>query len=144
MGAVRIGRIATGRRARIHLALDGRTGCGAKHNASIGYECNRPDLAQPKVLCRRCFTGNRVAAAQTALYTATGEKAARNRTLLADVAQTMRTPAQVAADNDLAARIRATMVAAGSIMPLPVDERARSWAELRDRYAITHPQTTAA
>jgi hypothetical protein len=143
--AVRIGRITTGRRARIHLALDGKTGCGARHRATVGYECNRPDLAAEKALCRRCFTRPRVESAEMALCTATGSVAARNRCLLADVAQAMRTPAQVAADEELAARIRATMAAAGSIMPLPPVERAESWRELRDAYAaLTHHQPTAA
>lgn len=144
MTAVRIGRITTGRRARIHLAIDGRTGCGARNRATITHECARPDLAGTKALCRRCFTPARVGTAQQTLTTATGEKAARNRMLLADVVQAVKTPQQRAAEADLADRIRATMAAAGSIMPQLPAQRARSWAQLRDRYTATHPQTTAA
>lgn len=143
MTAVRLGRVCTRRRARIHLALDGRT-CGAARGASIGYEVTRPDLAQPGNLCRRCFTPNRVGRAQELLYTATGSPAARIRSLLVDVVDGWKTPEQRAQENDLIARINATIDAAAPVLALPVDERPRTWAALRDEYAKTHPQPVAA
>jgi hypothetical protein len=159
--AVRIGRITTGRRARIHLSIDGRTGCGARHRAHVGYECARPDLAQAKTLCRRCFTPGRAGAAQSVLITATGPNAARNRSLLAGVVEGMKTPAQRAADEDLAARIRADLIADGVLTPmhdafvdtiriapavqkLPVGKRVESWAQIRAANLRTHHQPTAA
>jgi hypothetical protein len=138
MTAVRIGRLATYRRARIHLAIDGRTGCGAKQHAHIAHECNRPDLAVPGNLCRRCFTRTRVEVAEMALLSTTGVKAERNRAALAAVVQSMKSPAELAADADLVSRIAATMRAAGSIMTLAPAERVDAWEAARDSYEATH------
>lgn len=142
MTAVRLGRVCTRPRARIHLALDGKT-CDAARGARIGYEVTRPDLVAPGNPCRRCFTPARVERAYGALYTATGTGAARIRSLLADVVDGMRTPEQVAADRELAERIKATMAAAGSIRILPPAERAAAWDAARRDYDLAH-QTTAA
>ncbi len=114
MATVRVGRLTP--KGKIHLALDGQI--ADDHSKTIRHDCTRPDLAASKNLCRRCFTPNLVGAAQRMLQSASGIAAERHRMLLADVVPAVTTPEQTAADTDLAARIRATMLAAGSIMPL--------------------------
>jgi hypothetical protein len=130
---IRIGRVTTRRHARIHLAIDGRTADG--YRAGIIRPVNHPDLVENAALCRRCWTPARIAQAEAALVTAAGPDAARNRRLLARVSDGMKTPAQLAAEQDLIARINATIDAAAPVLALPVDDRPRTWAVLRDEFA---------
>lgn len=138
MTALRIGRVATYRRARIHLAIDGVT-CGAARRASIGYEATRPDLAVVANLCKRCFRPNRVEAAEMALTSAHGIAAERARRMLSSVTEAMKTPEQRAADEDLAARIARTIELAAPILDLPLADREDMWQAARDSYDATHP-----
>jgi hypothetical protein len=131
--AVRIGRVATYRKARIHLAIDGVT-CGAARRASIGYEVTRADLAVVGNLCKRCFRANRVEAAEMAVQSAHGIAAERARQMLSSVTEAMKTPEQRAADEDLAARIRRTIELAAPILDLPLADREDMWQAARDSY----------
>jgi hypothetical protein len=139
---IRIGRVTTRRGARIHLAIDGRTADG--YRAATIRPVVHHDLVEPGALCRRCWTPARIARAEAALVTATGPEAARNRRLLARVSDGMKTPEQLAAEQDLIARINATIDAAAPVLALPIDERAASWADLRADYLTTHAQPVAA
>jgi hypothetical protein len=141
--AVRVGRVATYRKARIHLAIDGVT-CGAARRASIGYEATRPDLAVVANLCKRCFRPARVEAAEMAVQSAHGVAAERARQMLAAVTDSMKSPKQRAADEELIARIARTIELAAPILALPLAERSRTWAGLRADYLRTHPQPQAA
>jgi hypothetical protein len=143
MSAVKIGRIATGRKVRIHLAVDGQTGCGANRRAGIAYPVVAFDAVDHRLLCLRCWTPARIERAEMALYTATGPAASAARRFLAAVVDARRTPAERAAIDDLARRLRESMLAAGTITALPVDERPRSWAVLRAEFNATHPQPVA-
>jgi hypothetical protein len=137
--AVRIGRVATYRKARIHLAIDGVT-CGAARRARIGYEVARPDLAVVANLCKRCFRPNRVEAAEMALTSAHGVAAERARRMLAAVTDSMKTPEQRAADEDFAARVARTIELAAPILALPLVDRSDMWQAARDSYDATHLQ----
>lgn len=165
MTAIRIGRVCVRPHARIHLAIDGRT-CGAGRRAHVGYETTRTDLA-PANLCRRCFTAVRVGRAQMLLTSAAGEKAERNRILLAAVVDGMKTDGQHATDRDMVAGIVAGLEAAAPVDPnqaawdlldawekttkvapavqaLPREQRPRTWADLRREFVETHHQPQAA
>jgi hypothetical protein len=141
MDRVQAGRIATRKGARVHLAIDGRI---ADRPQGVTYPVANPATTVAGAhLCRRCWTPARIAAAQQALITATGRDAEATRRMLSRVADANQTDAERAAMDDLAARIAETIANAAPILAQPIAARPRTWATLRDEFALTHQPAAA-
>lgn len=69
--SITIGRVTTTPGARVHLAIDGRTGCGTLHHARITHPTTTYRSIPTDTLCKRCFTGARVARAQMEITSGT-------------------------------------------------------------------------
>jgi hypothetical protein len=140
MSAVQIGRIATCRKARIHLSIDGHTGCGARNRAHIAWPVVKFHALAVASLCKRCWTDTRIVDAEIAVILATGPAAASVRGFLASVVDSRKTPAQLAAEAAMLDQIRTNMRATGALTPVGADDpgalpRLRSFRGLRNAHA---------
>lgn len=130
-GSVRVGRVRSGRKLAVHLAIHGAT-CSSRRE--INVEVN--ERAATARLCRKCFTPARIARAQQAnnygkAFNMTAAK------FLAAVTESQRTPEERAASAAKFAQTAFARDIAAANVPAP-RRPVRTFAEI---YADFHPQT---
>lgn len=141
-GKVRIGRVTTAKRFRLHLDIDGRARCGSGKGRIISLTTREPRPVDEPLICRRCLPHLRAAIADAQ---AEAVAAASNRYRESEVqrlvclADAFETVDEKAAMDELAARVAATIEHAAEVMAQPVARR--TWADLRREFAETHQPT---
>lgn len=143
MDKVQVGKVTTAKQSRLHLDIDGRARCGSGRGHILGGTTREPIPADEPTLCRHCLPHLRTAIneAQAAAVAAPSnrysEAALARLTAMGDALLPAAERAELA---ELAARVAATMAHAAEVMAQPVEQRRRTWRDLRDEFALTHPQ----
>jgi hypothetical protein len=161
--AILVGPVTTRRGYRLHLAASGRAHCGAGRGLILGP--GEPlQVKHQDTLCRRCIGSIRAAVEDAARTNAAADGGRWSETAeqdLAALADALMTPAQrlerarrhVAMVAEIRARLRgngslvdrmaATVQFAPVVQARAENARRRTWADLRDEFATTHPVLAA-
>lgn len=147
MDKVQVGKVTTLKRARLHLDVDGRARCGSGRGRILGGTRRAPVPADEPTICRHCLPHLRRAIDEAQ---AVAVAAPRNRYSEAEVARltamsdALLSAAERAELAELAARVAATIEHAAEVQAQPVEQRRRTWADLRREFAETHQPVLAA
>lgn len=147
MDKVQVGKVTTAKDGRLHLDIDGRARCGSGRGHILGGTAREPVPADEPTICRHCLPHLRRAVdeAQAAAVAAGSNRYSEAKLArLTAMSDALLTAAERAELAELAARVTATMAHAAEVMAQPVEQRRRTWRDLRDEFAETHPQPSRA
>lgn len=123
MQTIEVGAVSVRPKSKLHYAIHGRAYCGSGDGTILG-PARQLVADAAKILCRRCFK-----AVKTAVQEAIHEVMRRRNTaalrVLNAVADALRTPAEIRAEEATLAEI------ASAIKTSPSGRRPRSFADLR-------------
>lgn len=123
MQTIEVGAVSTRTKSKLHLAVNGRAYCNSGTGTILGPA--RQLVADAvKILCRRCFKAIRDAV-QEAIHEVMRRRNTAALRILNAVADALRTPAEIKAEEKTLAEI------ATAIRTTPSGRRPRSFADLR-------------
>lgn len=123
MQAINVGAVSVRPKSKLHYAIHGRAFCGSGNGTILSPA--RPLVADAvSILCRRCFKAVRDAV-QEAIHEVMRRRNTAALRVLNAVADALRTPAEIRAEENTLAEI------ATAIRTTPSGRRPRSFADLR-------------
>lgn len=123
MQAINVGAVSVRPKSKLHYALHGRAFCGSGNGVILG-PARQLVADAAKILCRRCFKAVKDAV-QEAIHEVMRRRNTAALRVLNAVADALRTPAEVKAEEKTLAEI------ATAIKTTPSGRRPRTFAELR-------------